>query len=416
MFFYYYGRAATTLEKSHWSQKTSQQLSNALTPHAAQFTNAGYYKDVLAKPKPAPVAPTPTPTPTPTPSPTGWVDPATGKPSPAGMGIPDSKSTPSGPSGPSGTITPEGGGTAPGKQFYRKGIDIYEAGTNRHIGPTEWNRDWDGKATEVAAPGTTGETAPPSPVLAPVKSVFKDTAAYKRLSPDLQALVDTAFSFFRGTPDEQEIFATSLIQAQAMADPYSKAQLALAIGEFQSRIAFAQGDFTRASEIITRTRDQIAEDVTAQKGNLTLEQQAEIARQVRDYDEDLLSIADQAAEKGLTFATGARSRALAEERRSTQYQDVVQSSQRRYNFQIKELELKAARGDTDAQKQLADIKAKSEFQLQDIGRSAEQVLGTTTLPKLTTGTPEYIPVGGVLGDIEQKRRQAIIESASLGLP
>jgi hypothetical protein len=38
------------------------------------------------------------------------------------------------------------------KQFYRVGADIYEAGTGRHIGPTEWGRDWTGRATEVSAP------------------------------------------------------------------------------------------------------------------------------------------------------------------------------------------------------------------------------------------------------------------------
>lgn len=38
------------------------------------------------------------------------------------------------------------------RQFYRIGKDIFEAGTGRHIGPTEWNRDWTGRAQEVAAP------------------------------------------------------------------------------------------------------------------------------------------------------------------------------------------------------------------------------------------------------------------------
>lgn len=38
------------------------------------------------------------------------------------------------------------------KQFYRSGQDIYEAGTNRYIGATEWGRDWSGKAAEVSAP------------------------------------------------------------------------------------------------------------------------------------------------------------------------------------------------------------------------------------------------------------------------
>lgn len=253
---------------------------------------------------------------------------------------------------------------------------------------------------------------PPPPPVAPAKSLFKDSAAYKALSADAQGLVDLAFSTFSGTVAEQQIFADALTQAQTLADPYAKTQLALSLGEFQSKIAFNQGDLTRASEIITRTRDQISEDVKANKEFLTLEQQANIATETRKYDEDLLTIADQAAEKGLTFGTGARSRVLAEERRGTQFQDVIQSSQRQYNFKIKELELKAARGDIDAQKQLEDLQAKSSFNLESIGRSAEKVLGTANLP----GTPSYTPVGGVLGDIEQEQRKTILDVAKLGLP
>jgi len=37
-------------------------------------------------------------------------------------------------------------------QFYRVGKDIFEANTNRHIGPTEWQKSWTGKAQEVSAP------------------------------------------------------------------------------------------------------------------------------------------------------------------------------------------------------------------------------------------------------------------------
>jgi hypothetical protein len=38
------------------------------------------------------------------------------------------------------------------KQFYRKGADIYEAGTDRYIGATEWAKDWSGNAEETEAP------------------------------------------------------------------------------------------------------------------------------------------------------------------------------------------------------------------------------------------------------------------------
>lgn len=42
--------------------------------------------------------------------------------------------------------------------FYRVGGDIYEAGTDRHIGPAEWEAQWTGRAIEVPGPGGTGGT------------------------------------------------------------------------------------------------------------------------------------------------------------------------------------------------------------------------------------------------------------------
>ena len=62
-------------------------------------------------------------------------------------------------------------------------------------------------------------------------------------------------------------------------------------------------------------------------------------------------------------------------------------------------------------KKLADLKAKSEFSLEAIGRSAEKVLGTANLP----GTPNYTPVGGVLGDIEQEKLKEIRDETLAGI-
>ncbi|MCR4307640.1 MAG: hypothetical protein NUV80_03695, partial [Candidatus Berkelbacteria bacterium] len=209
-----------------------------------------------------------------------------------------------------------------------------------------------------------------------------------------------------------QIFADALTQAQALADPYTHAQLSLALGEYQSQLAFLQGDLERASEVITRTREELLQDVSASKEFLSLEQQADISKETEKYGEDLLTIADAATEKGLTFATGARSRALAEERRGTQFKDVIQSDQRIYNFKIRELELKAARGDVKAQKDLEDLRARNAFQLSQIGSAAETLLGSINLPS----TPGYTPVGGVIGSIQQDENEAIINAAGLALP
>src|SRR3990167_9283056 len=271
---------------------------------------------------------------------------------------------------------------------------------------------FEGKTYTGSTPKTTTTSTKTTTSSAPASSASKDSASYKALSADEKELVDLAFSTFTGTDEEQRIFADALSNAMKLADPYTKAQLALFRGEFQSQIAFLKGDLERASEIITRTRDELSQDVSSAKEFLSLEQQADIAQQTTRYEEDLLSIADQAAEKGLTFATGARSRSLSEERRGAQYQDVIQSGRREYNFRTRELELRASRGDIDAQKKLQDLRAQSSFKLEDIGRSAEKVLGSTNVP----GGTGYTATGGVLGSLEQERRESVINLAGLGLP
>ncbi len=267
------------------------------------------------------------------------------------------------------------------------------------------------RATEGQAPLPAPSSAPPTPSPSGdiTKSVttanFKTTAAYKALPQSLKDFIDIAYNLIEvGGEEEAKLFANAIAQAQAVADPYFRTQLSLAKAEVLGSIAEKNNDFELRSEVIRRTRDELLTDVGANKDFLTLEQQSDVARTIKSYDEDLLSIADEAAEKGLTFATGARSRALAEERRGTQFADVVQSSRRRHNFQIKELELKAARGDVSAQKELDALRSQKDFALQKIGRAAEEVLGSANLPSI----PGFSPTGGTIGKIEEERRKSIL--------
>ena len=253
-----------------------------------------------------------------------------------------------------------------------------------------------------------------STIPTPQKTVFKNSEAYKSLSDDARALVDMAYSTFMGTSEEQEIFANSLKQAQALADPYSKSQLLLFESEFKLAVAKTNNDYETQLETLDRTRSDIAAELKLNRDFLNLEQQASISRELVKYDEDLLNIADQAAEKGITFATGARSRALSEERRATQYQDVIQSGTRVANFKIKDLELRAARGDVAAAKELENIPKRRGFELTRIGQAAERILGSANASAL--GIEGYTPIGGSLGEVEQERRKSILEAAAYGLP
>lgn len=240
-------------------------------------------------------------------------------------------------------------------------------------------------------------------------AAFKSTDAYRALPQSVKDFVDIAYNLIEvGGEAEAKFFSNAVAQAQAVADPYYKTQLALAKAEVIGSIAEKNSDYELRSEVITRTRDELMSDVASSRDFLSLEQQADVARTIKSFDEDLLTIADQAAEKGLTFGTGARSRELAESRRSSQFADVVQSSSRKYNFQQKELELKAARGDVNAQKELAALRAGKGFALQGIGRAAEQVLGSANLPNIEG----FTPVGGTTGKIEEEKRKAIVSDTA----
>lgn len=290
--------------------------------------------------------------------------------------------------------------------------DVYEKESGRKLTEKDFrliglNIDWIEKRSAPKADVT--EPAPPADITQPVPdtAAFKDTDAYKALSDEEREIVDLLFNVISiGGEEEAKRFADAIQQSIAVAEPWAKAQAAMALAEFAGAVDETIFGFAAKTEAIQRARDILAEDVSMQKEFLSLEQQAEVARQVSQYDQDLLSIADQAAEKGLTFATGARSRQLAETRRTEQFQDVIQSSRRKTNFQIKELELKAARGDVDAQKELETLAGKQGFALRKIGRSAEEVLGSERARAL--GVAGFEPVGGVAGTLKEEKEKRII--------
>ena len=268
--------------------------------------------------------------------------------------------------------------------------------------------------TTTTTPGGTATTTNVGSDKPPEGVAFTNSAAYKALSPELQSLVNLGYNvFFEGGEAEAAVFADSLTKAQALADPYAKAQLGMAKAEIGLATSKLSSDYESSKKILDRTRKELAEDLSIGKDAIALNEQADMARALRGYDEDMLTIADQAAEKGITFATGARSREEAESRRDVQYQDVVQSTRRTSNLKVKELELRAARGDQDAIDKLSGLESSRGFKLKEIGQKAEEVLGSMGAKDLNL--EGFAPSGGVLGSIEQDRRKSIIDIASTGI-
>lgn len=261
----------------------------------------------------------------------------------------------------------------------------------------------------VATPKTETPAAKPDPAKVAEGVKFTGTNSYKGLSKDEQDLVNMAFNLIEvGGEDEAKKFAAALTSAKQIADPYYKSLLTLAQGEIASKIAGLNNDYEGQVEIINRTKSELLSDVSSQKDFLSLEQQADLAKLGRGYDEDILKIKDEAADKGIVFASGYKSLGRMETNRTTEQGDVVESTNRKYNYQINQLTERAQRGDIDAAKQLESLTGKKTLALQDIGRIAETKLGSANVPGLTG----YTPVGGVAGTLEEEKRKNIISDVN----
>jgi len=261
---------------------------------------------------------------------------------------------------------------------------------------------------------TSPDITPSSPEAASLSGDFKNNDTYKNLSSDQQQLVDTVYDAYAGDDTRvQQILQNALTQAQGVADPYFKSILTLAKSDIEANVAKINGDFEAAREATERGRRELLEDVSTNKEYLTLEQQAELSKVSREFDQDLLNLRDQMAERGLTVSTKSQE---AEDLLRKRSQDVVQSSTRQYNLKIKQLEQQASRGETAATKELEQLTGRKMFQIGATGRAAEQQVGTTNLP----GIPGYAPAGGISGEIEEQKRRAILADTAafteLGTP
>jgi len=346
---------------------------------------------------------------------------------------------------------------------------------------------------------------------------LKNDPSYQKLTADQKEIAIYNYEVQKSN-NQQKIDALNkaLEMATAQADPYWRQVIRIAQMEVSNGLADIQGDFAAQNENIKNTIKYIQEDLATNKGNISLEQQAEIAslaadltdRQKtfelnmgklgaqkasqldaleltyskniddiqrntdftqeektaaldkinRDFTVQRENLVGQAADAGMTFST---KRKIAEQRLAEDNKGLVESTQRQYNnqlaqlevdrnfitaqkgqqtgnieqdfqfnteqqrqaqetaarliqehrdkvqrqysAQIAELETGAARGDTQAQAQLADLQRKLRSSLASAGLAAEKYLGSENLP---TGAPS---IGGVTGQIYEDKTKDIAQ-------
>lgn len=377
------------------------------------------------------------------------------------------------------------------KQFYRVGIDIFEVGTNRRIGSTEWNKDWTGRATEVVAPTQQsgqpmarsvssapdvtgqGQMAPSQGTPLSQQSIKTELTTdinilppevlnspdFKKLSPDQQKLAAYSWSATQANNVVSKIRADqALTEAIKLADPLFKQQIRLVQDDVQRAItttlATNKTQVDKLQQEISSLRSEnklkeaddlaiildqaqretssreagvgaeiarlqqhvndIQTDLQFNKEQLSLDEQAELARNLRQYKDQLKTTQQGAVDAGLGFSS---IRAEAESRLSEELKDVTESTQRRTAREIRNQQAEAQRQEREATFQQEKLRRQAQEEQIALARKTEQQIGSAAAQKagiLPSGT-ESLNVRGQLAErtagVEQQAadRQALID-------
>lgn len=235
------------------------------------------------------------------------------------------------------------------------------------------------------------------------------TAAWKNLPTDMKYAALSSYQVqVTNDKDKAAKLATALEQAKAQSDPYMKQFYNIAIDNTLRSFEQLTGDYESSKARTEKSVKEINEDLATGKGDLDLSLQAELATQARAYANAVGTTKDNAAMGGLTFSSK-RAQALANVDAANT--DIVESTRRNYNQQVRNLETQAMRGNETAALDLADLKRKYGESVTSLGRTLEQQVGSDGIKGTLPSLPGVTPLGGVSGtlyeqgvqDVEQRK-------------
>lgn len=207
--------------------------------------------------------------------------------------------------------------------------------------------------------------------------------------------------------EQQQKLKDALDEATAQADPYWAEVMRIAKTELSRSLGENQDDFDAQESSLLESIQNINSDLSTRKGDISIDEQAELARRKRAYEQDLETLRENAAQTGLTFSS---KRNMAEERLATENQDLVESTKTKYMREVRDLETAASRGVDSAKEKLAEYERVLGREQTTLIRNAEAKLGTENLPD-TSSYSEGKPIGGVSGSIQEDKIKDIYTRA-----
>jgi len=203
-------------------------------------------------------------------------------------------------------------------------------------------------------------------------------------------------NFYSDAKDAAKKLAESLDEATKQAEPYWKSFLEIARDETIRAFTDTEHEYGYQKEELEKKIAQIGEDLVKNRDFYTLEQQSDLAKLKQSYEQQREGVIEDAASRGLTFST---KREVPLQQLSAYNENVVESTNRAYAKKFEDLTTESTRGIQDATSRISALDTEKKAKLTDIGREAEQKLGTDNLPTLEG----YTPLGSVSGDFYENK-------------
>lgn len=249
--------------------------------------------------------------------------------------------------------------------------------------------------------GTGGATIPTN--YAGMPADILNSPEWNALSTDQKNLAYLTYKAQTATNDAQKQDALdALNKAKELADPYFREQIRMAQDELNRTATSTTADAQSKVKSLNDRISQLKEDLTFNKDQLTLEQQAEMASQLRKNQEDLNSLQQTMAEAGLAFSSP---RQLAESNLMAEQQGMAESTARKYARLFRNEDLTASRGVSQAEQSLLDTNRQLAENLTSISRQTEAKVGSANLP----GVDGVTPLGGVNGTLSEQNQKNVVD-------
>ena len=162
-----------------------------------------------------------------------------------------------------------------------------------------------------------------------------------------------------------------------------------AVREGSSREAGVAAEIARTQRRI----DAVQQDLQYGKQDISLEEQAQLGRQLKEYQRNLQTTQEQAVDAGMGFSS---IRAQAEQRLAEDLSYVTESTKRQSTRQQRILETQSGRDTAELVASKADIERKNQEERTALAREMEQKLGWDKVPsELKALIPNLAPLGFV---------------------